>query len=133
VGADCVQDFLEVEQKCDSGLREMFGGDQYPVPPDNTLTNLAVELMDLDNAAVIQEEPEYAGASRDDVDQGPLVKLTWKVDKNADRPNAERGLDRLAEEVKLGNIRCTLIINSQEESAQVTLNSGIRKCEDDSS
>ena len=53
--------------------------------------------------------------------------------KNADRPNAEAGLERLAEQVKLGNIRSTLIINSREESAEVTLNSGVWRCDDDDS
>ena len=43
--------------------------------PANTLTSLAVELMDLDNAVVIQEEPDFVGDSREDVDQGPLVKV----------------------------------------------------------
>jgi hypothetical protein len=132
VGSDCVHDFLEVTEKCEDTLRELFGGWEFPVPPEDTLTSLAVELMDLDNAVVIQESsPEFAGDSREDVNQGPLVKLTWTVDKNQDRPNAEAGLDRLAEEVKLGNIRCTLIINSREDTADVTLNSGVRRCEDD--
>lgn len=54
----------------------MFGGSDYPLPADNTLTALAVELMDLDNAVVIQEEPNYDGFGREDVDQGPLVKVS---------------------------------------------------------
>ena len=55
------------------------------------------------------------------------LQLTWRVDKNQDRPNAVRGLDRLREGVKLGNIRSTLIINDREDSADVTLNSGVRR------
>lgn len=130
LGADCVQYFLEIKDKCEEDLKDTFGGDVFPRPPRDTLTNLAVELMDLDNAAVIQAEPEFYGVSREDVNQGPLVKLTWMVDKDADRPSAEAGLDELAEQVKLGNIRSTLIINSREDSAKVTLNSGVRKCDD---
>lgn len=61
------------------------------------------------------------------------TQLTWRVDKNADRVSAEAGLEKLAEQVKLGNIRSTLIINSRQEAADVTLNSGIRRCEDDNS
>lgn len=53
----------------------MFGGYEYPQPPDDSLTNLAVELMELDNAVVIQAEPNFEGVSREDVDQGPLVKV----------------------------------------------------------
>ena len=57
--------------------------------------------------------------------------MTWVVDKNADRPNAEAGLDRLAEQVKLGNIRCTLIINSREDTTDVTINAGISICDNE--
>ena len=49
------------------------------------------------------------------------------MNKNADRPNAEKGLDQLEEKVKLGELRCTLIINDLENSAEVTLNAGVRK------
>lgn len=132
-GSDCIQDFLEIPEKCELDLKDMFGGYEYPQPPDDSLTNLAAELMELDNGVVIQTEPNFEGMSREDVDQGPLVKLTWRVDKNADRVSAEAGLERLAEQVKLGNIRSTLIINSRQEAADVTLNSGIRRCEDDNS
>lgn len=62
--------------QCELDLKDMFGGYEYPQPPDG-LTNLAVELMELDNAVVIQTEPNFEGMSREDVDQGPLVKV-WK-------------------------------------------------------
>ena len=58
-------------------------------------------------------------------------QLTWTVNKNADRPNAEAGLIYLEQLVKLGEIRTTLIINSRDDYAEVTLNSGVRRCEDD--
>ena len=53
------------------------------------------------------------------------------MNKNFDRPSAEEGLITLTEQVKLGNLRCTLIINSLEDRAEVTLNAGVRKnCND---
>lgn len=57
--------------------------------------------------------------------------MTWTVNKNIDRVSAEAGLDTLTEQVKLGNLRCTLIINSLEDRAEVTLNAGVRdNCND---
>ena len=53
----------------------MFGGALYPEEPDDTLTDLAVELMALDNAVVIEGDPEFDGFSRESVGQGPLVKV----------------------------------------------------------
>ena len=53
------------------------------------------------------------------------------MNKNADRPNAEAGLIYLEQLVKLGEIRTTLIINSRDDYAEVTLNSGVRRCEED--
>lgn len=64
----------------------MFGGDPFPLAPDNTLTGLVVELMELDNAAVIQTaelEPNIEGVSREDVDQGPLVKVNGEFKMSA--------------------------------------------------
>lgn len=63
--------------QCELDLKDMFGGYEYPQPPDDSLTNLAAELMELDNGVVIQTEPNFEGMSREDVDQGPLVKV-WK-------------------------------------------------------
>ena len=60
-----------------------------------------------------------------------LLQLTWRVDKNQDRPNAERGLDYLEELVKLGIVRGTLIVNSQQDYADVYINSGVRRCADE--
>ena len=54
----------------------MFGGQDFPWPPVDTLTALAVDLMELNNQVVIQEEPNFDGYSRDDVGQGPLVKVS---------------------------------------------------------
>lgn len=54
----------------------MYGGEVFPTPPDDTLTAfVTTDLMELDNAAVVQMEPEYGGVSRSDVNQGPLVKV----------------------------------------------------------
>ncbi|CAI8037043.1 Cell death abnormality protein 1 [Geodia barretti] len=138
IGGECVCDFLRESNKaskadtsaylCENNLNDMFGGFAYPEAPDDTLVPVAVKLMDLDNSVVIERDPiNYDSVDREDVGQGPLVQLTWRVDKNQDRPNAVRGLDRLREGVKLGNIRSTLIINDREDSADVTLNSGVRR------
>ena len=56
-------------------MKEIFGGETYPQHPEDTLTALAVDLMDLDNEVVIQTEPNFEGISREDVDQGPLVTV----------------------------------------------------------
>ena len=53
-----------------------------------------------------------------------LLQLTWTVDYNLDRPQAIEGLARLENKVKLGDIRATLIVQSLEDTADVTLNAG---------
>lgn len=53
------------------------------------------------------------------------------MDKNRDRPNANGGLDSLIELVKLGEVRGTLIVNDKEDTAEVTINAGVRRCEEE--
>ena len=65
---------LSSDTQCEDNLKEMFGGAAYPMEPDDTLDTLAVDLMDLDNAVVVQNS-ELDSVDRDDVDQGPLVKV----------------------------------------------------------
>lgn len=58
----------------------MYGGQEHPEPPLDTLGALVADLMELDNSVVIQtgpeEGPEFESVSREDVDQGPLVKVS---------------------------------------------------------
>lgn len=51
-------------------------------------------------------------------------QITFTVDYGFDRPQAVRGLDRIEERVKIGDIRATLIIQTLEDIAEVTINAG---------
>lgn len=52
------------------------------------------------------------------------LQLTFTVDYRVNRPEAEAGLARLENKVKVGTIRATLIIQSLQDTADVTVNAG---------
>lgn len=55
-----------------------------------------------------------------------FIQLSWLVDKNFDRVEAERALRGLSDKVKLGDIRATYIAQDSTDNTLVTLNSGVK-------
>lgn len=122
VGSDCFLEFLSLPVKTTSSLRETYGGFPIPIPPDDTITALVAGLLEVDANVLTVVNLEIV--PRTDVGQGPLARITFTVDYGFDRPQAVRGLDRIEERVKIGDIRATLIIQTLEDIAEVTINAG---------
>lgn len=57
------------------------------------------------------------------------LQLSWTVDRDVDRVEADRALGELSDKVKLGEIRATYIQQDSEsgDSTLVTLNAGIKR------
>lgn len=126
---ECFVQFLEIVDKSRDVLRNIYGEVSYPQPPDDqvSLQRLAAELMD--TVPSLASDAEFSTVSRMDVGQGPLVKLSWYVDRSGDASGAEQALMNLSNKVKLGSIRATYIAQESTDTnrAFVTLNSGVKE------
>ncbi|XP_064399733.1 uncharacterized protein LOC135346144 [Halichondria panicea] len=124
VGSGCFLEFLQLANKSGEILQKRYGGAYFPTPHVDTIQGLIVDdLLELNTAAIVAN-PELTIVSRSDVGQGDLAKLKFTVDYTVDRPAAEAGLARLADKVKLGGLRVTLIQQLFTNTAEVTINAG---------
>lgn len=123
----CFVQFLEIPDKSRDNLRNFYGLVSYPLPPESSRQNLAADIMD--SVPSLVSDVEFTSVSRMEVGQGPLVKLSWYVDRSIDPSGAEQALMNLGNKVKLGSIRATYIAQDSTDTnrAFVTLNSGVKE------
>lgn len=121
---DCYVQFLGISDKTYNNLRSFYGTLGYPVPPAIALEALATSIMETTPDVI--SDVSFMSVNRTDVNQGPLVKLSWQVRGNT--AVGQQALETLSDKVKLGTIRATYIAqDSLTGFTTVTLNSGVKE------
>lgn len=125
----CFVQFLEISDKSRTNLADSYGALAYPIPPLDRLRELVATTILEPNSIDLISDVMFEITSRVDVNQGPLVKMSWLMDMNTDRVRTEDILSGLTNSVKLGNLRATYIAQTTADNAYtlVTLNAGVKE------